>query len=545
MGYSKAKKPVLQMLFSFAFILTCLFLDRNTYIVQAAGNSYYVSLTGSDTNNGSLSSPFKTFAKGVATMSAGDKLYILGGTYTERLVVAKSGTSTLPLDISSYNGQTVVIDGTNSKANLVDLTGSYINVSGLEVKNSTGYCINMIGTFQKFQNSIVHDCSAMGIYTNGKNNIISGNTVYKASTVNSGFTMSSGWGSGIKVRVGGQNILIENNTVYNNYGEGIAVTRASNTIVRNNKVYDNYSVNIYVDNSYDITVEKNFSYCTPNSGFERNGNRPYGFAIGEESYTGWGAQLARVTLKNNISAFCYKGVATFNADVSGGGLDTVSILNNTLWGNTGTALSLAYDATKQRNTVVANNIIHQADNKLAYIQNKTGITLYNNFWSTNKLTQTTATPIPAAPGTAAGANDKKGDPKFVVTFPAYLASDYILSSTSTAINGGATFSSVTDDFLGSLRPSGGVFDMGAYEFGGTVTQTASPSTPSTASPSPVPTPVAKLGDANNDNIVNDQDRLIWLANYNKSIAGPTSGDFNNSGKVDGVDYTIWLNNYGK
>jgi hypothetical protein len=62
---------------------------------------------------------------------------------------------------------------------------------------------------------------------------------------------------------------------------------------------------------------------------------------------------------------------------------------------------------------------------------------------------------------------------------------------------------------------------------------------------PVPTsPPGVPGDANNDGVVDINDYVIWLNNYNQSKQGSQFGDFNNSGKVDGIDYTIWLNNYG-
>lgn len=68
------------------------------------------------------------------------------------------------------------------------------------------------------------------------------------------------------------------------------------------------------------------------------------------------------------------------------------------------------------------------------------------------------------------------------------------------------------------------------------------------SPTPIPTPVVKLGDANNDGLVNeiDYNAPYWLSHYGQTVSGGmTVGDFNASGKVDGVDYVIWLTNYGK
>ncbi len=140
-------------------------------------------------------------------------------------------------------------------------------VSGFEVRNSSGDCVHLDGQYDVIHASVVHECYNMGIYTDGQYDTIDDNTVYHASTINSSLSMFGSWSSGIKVHVGGSNITISNNTVYNNYGEGIAVTRGTYSTVVGNTAYDNYSANIYIDNSYNIRVENNFTMDHPNSGF--------------------------------------------------------------------------------------------------------------------------------------------------------------------------------------------------------------------------------------------------------------------------------------
>ena len=62
---------------------------------------YYVSLTGSDNNPGTLAQPFGTINHGASILTPGDTLYIRAGTYAEQLVDAiPSGTSwTAPVTI--------------------------------------------------------------------------------------------------------------------------------------------------------------------------------------------------------------------------------------------------------------------------------------------------------------------------------------------------------------------------------------------------------------------------------------------------------------
>src|SRR6266508_6207583 len=68
-------------LISLIAALVLAFGGSSTSPVLAASNTYYVSTTGSDTNSGSLTAPFKTFAKAVSIMQAGDTLQVMPGTY--------------------------------------------------------------------------------------------------------------------------------------------------------------------------------------------------------------------------------------------------------------------------------------------------------------------------------------------------------------------------------------------------------------------------------------------------------------------------------
>ncbi len=79
------------------------------------------------------------------------------------------------------------------------------------------------------------------------------------------------------------------------------------------------------------------------------------------------------------------------------------------------------------------------------------------------------------------------------------------------------------------------------------------STPTvTLKPARIQTPTSKpklkekLGDANNDKMVNEDDYRIWRSNYRLfSNLGVSAGDFNHDGKINGVDYVIWMKNVGQ
>ena len=74
---------------------------------------YYVSLTGSDSNSGSITQPFLHVQKAVSMMQPGDTCSIRGGTYHEEVTIeGLKGTSEAPIIIESYADEEVVFDGT-------------------------------------------------------------------------------------------------------------------------------------------------------------------------------------------------------------------------------------------------------------------------------------------------------------------------------------------------------------------------------------------------------------------------------------------------
>ena len=435
---------------------------------QAAGNVYYVSPTGNDANPGTSSAPFKTFAKANSALTAGSTLNIYAGTYNEQLKISKSGTSSAWITVKPLSG-TVVIDMKNMATFGLNLAASYVTVSSLEVRNSGDICVNMVGSNLTIDGLVVHECASHGINTNNSSQVkIFNSRVYRTVLSNASRSVSSGWGSGIKVRVS-DDVLIQGNIVYNNYGEGIG-TRGTNVTIRSNTVYDNFSVNIYT-NSENALIERNFVYCTPNSGYERDGLPAAGIGLGEEYFDGWGARLKNARVINNIVSFCKHGVRYNGADdrLTGGGLKNATIVYNTLYGSTNSALSIVYESA-QAGSLIANNIIWQAQDKLSTVDNPVGLTFKNNLWKV----------LPSA--NIRGTGDRVGDPKFAST-PGYTPESFRPSSSSPAA-AGATDIGITNDFF--ARPRGPSFDMGGIQFANSaspsIIQTTMTSIPPTVQP---------------------------------------------------------------
>jgi hypothetical protein len=470
----------------------------NTIHTKAAGSEYYVSPTGSDTNPGTSSAPFKTFAKANSMLTPGSTLHIYAGVYNQQLKISKSGTSSAGITIQPLGGA-VVIDMQNTTTIGLDVRGSYVTVTGLEVMNSRNRCVNIAAGNVTLNGLVVHDCTNQGIQaTNSANTQILNSRVYRTVLSNAARSTSSGWGAAL--RIASDSALVQNNIIYNNYGEGI-VLRGANITVRANTLYDNYAYNIYANNSENALIERNFVYCTTNSGYEFQGAPAAGIGMGEEYVEGWGARLKNTRVINNIVAFCkhsfrYKGA---NDRLSDGGLKNATIAYNTLYGSTDAVFNIAYESG-QTGTIIANNIVWQAQNKFDAIRNPAGLTFQNNLWKAQP---------PAALQNPA---DKIGEPGFAGT-PAFTPESYLPGSSSLAA-GAAVDIGVSTDFYARQRGPG--FDIGAIQF---ATGGAPASQATATATSPVVQPTNTLPPATSQATASPAPTSVQPTN---TVTGPTA-----------------------
>jgi len=126
------------------------------------------------------------------------------------------------------------------------------------------------------------------------------------------------------------------------------------------------------------------------------------------------------------------------------------------------------------NTKVVNNIVYNNPRAgiLQYCYSGVNCIGSGNVVA-NNLVYGNGSAITMKVGSATGT--VSADPKFVSYYPTGTG-DYRLQSTSPAINKGTSSYAPTTDFLGAARPSGGAFDIGAYEMGATTSTTPPPTT---------------------------------------------------------------------
>jgi len=216
--------------------------------------TYEVSTTGSDTNTGNSGSPWRTIQKAANFVVPGDTVLIDPGTYNERVTISRSGSPTAPIVFKSANpsAQPAIIDGTGTAGtiytaliNIID--ASYVQFTGLQIKNSPNWCVHIQGssTHVELSNLDVSNCTETGIF-------------FETSTTSPNFSVvrnskvhdNSAGGIAVWVAPGGY-FLIEGNEVYNNIGnnnyDGIQAGGGSgashHVVARNNVSYGNGGAN--------------------------------------------------------------------------------------------------------------------------------------------------------------------------------------------------------------------------------------------------------------------------------------------------------------
>jgi len=101
-----------------------------------------VATTGSDSNSGSLSSPWRTVQKALNTLQAGQVAYVRAGSYSQNLTLTRGGTASAPFTVRNYPGeQPLLRPGTGQTNNMPLQLGNgaaYVRFQGLVIEGATG-----------------------------------------------------------------------------------------------------------------------------------------------------------------------------------------------------------------------------------------------------------------------------------------------------------------------------------------------------------------------------------------------------------------------
>jgi hypothetical protein len=140
------------------------------------GVTYYVAPSGNDANGGTArTSPWRTIGKAAATMSPGDNVVVLAGTYDERVNVSISGGAGKPITYQADAGARVTMQG-------FEIDADYVQVVGFDITNNNqidaqGWGVYLTGSHSVVTKNNIHDLCFEGAFFTGNNDTLSYNTI--------------------------------------------------------------------------------------------------------------------------------------------------------------------------------------------------------------------------------------------------------------------------------------------------------------------------------------------------------------------------------
>jgi hypothetical protein len=123
---------------SHAFCIPTVFAVLLFSAATATATKYYVSASGSDSNNGtSLDAPFLTIRKAAGFTKPGDTVYVTDGTYGPFLITRSGSASGGYITYQAYPGHHPTINKTGNAWDAIEIkntTGtSYIIIDGFNI----------------------------------------------------------------------------------------------------------------------------------------------------------------------------------------------------------------------------------------------------------------------------------------------------------------------------------------------------------------------------------------------------------------------------
>jgi hypothetical protein len=281
--------------------------------VTISGSHLYVATTGSDTNSGTQSAPFRTITKAGAVALPNTTVHVAPGTYNENVVTNTSGTASGYITyLSDTKWGAKVVAGSASHSSAFKVLGNYTKVIGFDITGGGAVGLDFQRSYGEAHRNTIHDIPAPGNdgfggagiafseygYTNGiaDSNIVARIGTYVASLGSSGNNKVQGLYASIPNVTFSNNIvyganafaintghfsincIMVNNTLFGNGNPsldsgGVVITatdsgaQSAGHVVRNNIIFDNQGVGIHEEGSQGTNVYSNNLVYQNNTNF--------------------------------------------------------------------------------------------------------------------------------------------------------------------------------------------------------------------------------------------------------------------------------------
>jgi hypothetical protein len=313
----------------------------STSLIGAQAATYYVATTGSDSNPGTSSQPFRTITYAYGKASAGTTIMVAPGTYTDYSSgwgwhLNKSGTASSPIVLKSTTRGGAILDGQFASHDGIYLDGSYNVIDGFGITRAPITGVYVAGNANQIINCEIYnngtqgssDPEGQGIYSSDGT---SGNQYVGNYIHDNGYT-GSNLDHGLYLC--GQNEVVANNVVVRHPSRGLQLAGYSS--VSNTKVYNNvfawngkHGITVWMQMS-NVDIRNNICfqnglygvqfYAATGSGVTLDHNLVYGNGSGNYSLAEGGTTVS-YTLGTTISSdpkFANESSSSFDAHLNSG-----------------------------------------------------------------------------------------------------------------------------------------------------------------------------------------------------------------------------------
>lgn len=419
-----------------------------------AGTTYYVSMTGNDSNPGTATnSTWATIQHAVDNVVAGDTILVRTGTYAGA-IIGSSGAPGAPITLKAYPGDAVHLNSLGptgaqqSHQSIILFEGWYSGVSptywvleGFEISAAPRDGVDIRGGLGgiaahhiTIRSNYVHHCGRRGIMTILADDCVAEGNVCAYNTLEHGIYFSDS----------SKRPIIRNNICHNNNASGIQINAAtggdgdgesSGAVVTGNICYGNGATGGSGINLGGVThslIANNLIYSNHNASGIAIYNEPVISVVSHD-----------VTVFNNTITRPNEGTGRWAVNISSNDSTDIVVMNNILLndspvdGSINAANPSASGFVSDYNVVV--NRFSTDEGDTVHLSLAEWQTTYGH--DTNSIIATAEQ-----------------------LFVDVAADDYHLSPTSLAIDVGTFLATVTNDIELLARPQGLTHDAGAYEF---------------------------------------------------------------------------------
>ena len=458
------------------------------------GNVYYVSPSGDDAAAGSEAAPWQTLGKATATAQPGDTVYLMAGTYAERLVPQTSGTAGNYISYAvDPAGGPAVIDGSGvplAEGGLAQIGRSYIKVCGLTIRNSPLYGVaagqdsDEVPEWIHLVGLDVENSGEAAIYVEGVSDVVieqnltrdsvsSGIGVWYSSrvavrhnqVVNARNNEDLGHEESISIS-GTADFEVSNNEIWLDNGTPCTGGNAAIKIkesARRGKVFANYVHDFYPEGHIGLDAwEAGLDGGPTLNTIDLYGNRiedSGGFRVSSEE----GGLVEAINIYDNIVTHTENGIMVTDS-ANNGPKRNINIYNNSIYEGGIEGFSGIYITTSNfRSVVIRNNIVVSSQwsaGKIslgdAAMQSEVTVDHNLSFGPKDYCIDGFASCVELSnlPG------NTTADPLWVDA----AGGDLHLTAASPAVDQGAAIDGLTVDFDGVARPQGAGVDIGALEY---------------------------------------------------------------------------------